>query len=107
MSRGRRQGRRDIEWEFFTFPVAFAFACGALLATLLYPLGFFVFIISLFGVSFGMAHMFTHWWRRRTTDRRIAKEEEAERERRALAARAAAAQAGEAASPRRRRRRRP
>jgi len=29
----RRQEQREIEWHFFSFPVAFGFACGALVAT--------------------------------------------------------------------------
>jgi len=108
MARRRRQEQREIEWHFFSFPVAFGFACGALVATLLIGAGLFmiVWIASLFAASFGVAHIFSHWFRRRSTERRRAREEETERERRALAARAAAAaREGEAAAPRRRRRR--
>lgn len=105
MARRRRQPRREVQWDFFSFPVAFAFACGALLATLLIGAGLFtiVWVLSLFGTSFGVAHIFSHWIRRRTQERRRAREEEAERERRALAGREAAAAEG---PPRRRRRRR-
>ncbi|HEY4686451.1 MAG TPA: hypothetical protein VII57_10455 [Dehalococcoidia bacterium] len=108
MARRRRQEQREIEWHFFSFPVAFGFACGALVATLLIGAGLFmiVWIASLFAASFGVAHIFSHGFRRRSTERRRAREEETERERRALAARAAAAaREGEAAAPRRRRRR--
>ena len=108
MARRRRQEQREIEWHFFSFPVAFGFACGALVATLLIGAGLFmiVWVASLFAASFGVAHIFSHWFRRRSTERRRAREEETERERRALAARAAAAaREGEAAAPRRRRRR--
>jgi 4-hydroxybenzoate polyprenyltransferase len=107
MSRRRREPPREIEWHFFSFPVAFGFAVGglcALVLALFFPQG--VFILFLFGTSFGLAHIVTNWFKRRTLDRRRDRTEEEERERRALAARAAAAQAGEAASPRRRRRRR-
>src|SRR3970040_2224613 len=107
MARRRRQEQREIEWHFFSFPVAFGFACGALVATLLIGAGLFmiVWVASLFAASFGVAHIFSHWFRRHSTERRRAREEEEERERRALAARAAAAREGEAAAPRRRRRR--
>ena len=108
MARRRRQEQREIEWHFFSFPVAFGFACGALVATLLIGAGLFmiVWVASLFAASFGVAHIFSHWFRRHSTERRRAREEETERERRALAARAAAAaREGEAAAPRRRRRR--
>ena len=103
----RRQEQREIEWHFFSFPVAFGFACGALVATVLIGAGLFmiVWVASLFAASFGVAHIFSHWFRRHSTERRRAREEEEERERRALAARAAAAREGEAAAPRRRRRR--
>lgn len=106
MSRQQRDPKRDIEWNFYSFPVAFAFFLGAFIATLLYPLGFFVFFISLFGVSFGLAHIGGHWYRKRVGDRARQKADEDERERRALAARVASSQQGAAASNARRRRRR-
>src|SRR3989304_6019831 len=72
MARRRRQEQREIEWHFFSFPVAFGFACGALVATLLIGAGLFmiVWIASLFAASFGVAHIFSHWFRRRSTERR-------------------------------------
>lgn len=105
MSR-RGRGGAPVEWDFFSFPVAFGFALGMFVAVLLYPLGPLLFIVSLFLVSFGTAHIISRWLRRRTVDRRQQRQDEAERERRALAARQAAAVANEQASPRRRRRRR-
>lgn len=98
------------DWDFFSFPCLFAFALGAFVAALLVPLSpFLVFVLSLFGVSFGLAHIMTHTFRRKTLERARQREEEDERERRALAARAIAAQQNEArsnASKRRRRNRR-
>jgi membrane protein implicated in regulation of membrane protease activity len=109
----RRNEQPEKEWHFFSFPVAFAFFLGALVATVLfYPLGFIIFVVSLFVVGFCTSHVIARWLRRRTLDRRVQREEEDERERRALAARAAAARgdrAPEGASSgvvRRRRRRR-
>ena len=106
MARRRRQDDREIEWDFFSFPVLFGFSLGAFIATLLYPLGQIVFVVSLFGVSFGVAHIFTHWLRRRSLDRARQRAEEEERERRALAARAEASRPSEPPPGRRRRRRR-
>jgi hypothetical protein len=100
-----KQRPADLEWDFFSFPTYFAFALGSLIATLLYPLGLFVFIISLFGTSFGVAHIMSHWWQRRVTQKRRERADEEERERRALAARSAASLDNEAQSRRRRRRR--
>ena len=114
MAGRRRQPQREVEWHFFSFPVAFALAMGAFLASMIiYAEGggysgflhLVIHLVSLFGVSFGFVHLFGQALRRRTTARRRAREEEEERERRALAARAAAALEGEAASRRRRRRR--
>jgi hypothetical protein len=112
MARRRRPERQQpiADWNFRTFPVIFAFACGAFVATLLLLLtgGALVsvlWVISLFGVSFGVAHIIGHTIRKRSLDRAIAREEEDERERRALAARQAAALEGEERSRRRRRRR--
>ena len=106
MSR-RRRNDEPVEWHFFSFPVAFAFALGMFVAVLLYPLGFLIFIVSLFFTSFGVAHIINHWFRRRSLDRQKRRDEEAERERRALAARTASAQrVAEETPPRPRRRRR-
>jgi hypothetical protein len=104
MSRRRRHDQ-PVEWDFFSFPVAFGFALGMFVAVMLYPLGPILFVASLFLVSFGTAHIISRWMKRRTLDRQRERDEETERERRALAARAAAQQANEEA-PRRRRRRR-
>ena len=106
--------RPPAEFDFFRFPVFFAFSAGLFVAALLmafapalFPL---VSTVALLGVSFSIVHVLTHLWLRRRGGRRREKEEETERERRALAARAAAAR--EAASegrppePQRHRRRR-
>jgi hypothetical protein len=106
MAKRRKDPKENIEWNFVSFPVFFAFFLGAFLAVLLYPFGLVVFVISLFGVSFGVAHMISHWFHRRSLDKRRQRDEEDERERRALAARALNAREGEAASVARRRRRR-
>src|SRR3990172_2817951 len=76
MARRRRQEQREIEWHCFSFPVAFGFACGALVATLLIGAGLFmiVWVASLFAASFGVAHIFSHWFRRRSTERRGGRE---------------------------------
>lgn len=104
MSRRRRRDE-PVEWNFFSFPVAFAFFLGMFVAVLLYPLGIIILITSLFLTSFGVAHIISHWFRRRTLDRQRERSEAEERERRALAARTAAQAANaEAARPRRRRR---
>jgi hypothetical protein len=102
----RRRNDEPVEWNFFSFPVAFAFALGMFIGVLLaYPLGFFIFVVTLFFTSFGIAHIISRWMRRRTLDRERVRNEEAERERRALAAREAAQRTNEeAARPRRRRR---
>jgi hypothetical protein len=104
MSR-RRRNDQPVEWDFFSFPVAFAFALGMFAAVMLYPLGPILFIVSLFLTSFGLAHIANRWMRRRTLDRERQRTEEQERERRALAARASVQEA-EATAPRPRRRRR-
>src|SRR3989304_1493284 len=72
MARRRRQEQREIEWHFFSFPVAFGFACGALVATLLIGAGLFmiVWIASLFAASVGVAQIFSPGFRRRSTERR-------------------------------------
>jgi uncharacterized membrane protein len=103
----RRRNDEPVEWNFFSFPVAFAFALGMFIAVLLYPLGFLVFIISLFFTAFGVAHIINRQLRRRGLDRQRRRDEEDERERRVLAARAANQRNEAEASPRRSRRRRP
>jgi hypothetical protein len=95
------------DWEFYTFPVAFAFVAGAFIAIFLaslIPYGL-LFVVTLFGTSFGVAHILSRLMRRRTLDRRRQADEEHERERRALAAREASLQATEEPARRRRRRR--
>ena len=107
--RRRREPARPAEWHFYSFPVYFAFSAGAFLAIMLVPfLGFLpIWILSMFGTSFGLAHIVSNAVRRRTTDRAHQREEEDERERRALAARSAAsAPAAKARSGAVRRRRR-
>jgi hypothetical protein len=113
MAQRRRNENQEKEWDFFSFAPLFAFTCGAFLATMLLFLSqgllfLPIWVLSMFGASFGLAHIISHQLRKRTLDRRVQAEEEEERERRALAARAAAR--GEAAAPgavvRRRRRRR-
>ena len=108
MARARRmrEKRKDIEWDFFSFPVFFAFFFGAFVSVLLVsfiPLP--MFVVALFGTSFCMAHAISRWFRNRTIDKRLQRAEEDERERRALAARAANTMNGEAQFQRRRRRR--
>lgn len=105
MSR-RRRSEEQVEWNFFSFPVAFAFALGMFVAVMLYPLGPILFVVSLFLTSFGLAHIISRWFRRRTLDRQKQRDEEHERERRALAARAATQRAtDDTPRPRRRTRR--
>jgi hypothetical protein len=108
MSRNRRRTgpAQPPDWKFNSFPTYFAFAAGALSATVLILVGFiyFVFIAALFGFSFGVIHLITTVIvrsRRRTAQ---ARSEEEERERRIYAARAAAN--AEAVPPPRKRRRR-
>ena len=108
MSRRRAQTqRKDVEWDFFSFPAYFAFFIGMLVCffTLAVIRPYYVFMISLFGVSFCAAHAISRWFRNRTIDKRLQRAEEDERERRALAARAANSLEGESQSQRRRRRR--
>jgi hypothetical protein len=105
-SRRKKDPQRNVEWNFVSFEAAFAFSIGAFLAVLLAPLAYgIVFIISLFGVSFGIAHIVSHFARRKMLDRRLQRAEEDERERRAVASRNLAAKRGEEGSARRRRRR--
>jgi hypothetical protein len=107
MSRRQPAPQRQIEWNFFSFPPAYALALGIFLGMLLVLVGLdILFYPALFAFSFGNAHIIGQWFRRRTLDKRRERDEEAERERRALAARSAASLEGEATSQRRRRRRR-
>ncbi len=93
----REQERGPVEWDFFSFPVFFAFCVGLLISSyaISIELGGSAGIVhtvlslgSLFGVTFSIAHIATSVWRRGRVNRARAREEEAERERRALAARA-------------------
>ena len=100
---------QKVEWHFFSFPVAFGFALGALIATFLVPFLNLVLVIpALFGVSWGTAHIISHWFQNRAITRRQDRDEDAERERRALAARAAKSSETpeQPATPARRKRRR-
>jgi membrane protein implicated in regulation of membrane protease activity len=110
----QRRGQKQIEWDFFSFPVVFGVALGALIATLFVGLLndiFLTFTVSLFCVSFGLAHIIGHTWRKRRLDTQLERAEEDERERRIIAARNAAQreqvrEVGAPAPARRRRRRR-
>ena len=57
--------RTTAGWQWRSFPVFFAFVCGAFLMGLLNgvtnPIGQVFFYASLFGVAFGAAHMATRW----------------------------------------------
>ena len=108
MSRRRQpEPQRPVEWNFRSFPVAYAFAAGGFVGVLLGLAGFNIFfLVFLFVFSFGNAHIVGQWFRRRTLDKRLERDEEAERERRALAARSAASLENEVSSTARRRRRR-
>ena len=50
-------------WRWRSFPVFFAFVCGAFVMGLLVtsPAGPIFFYLALFGVAFGGAHMVTRW----------------------------------------------
>jgi len=58
-------------WRWRSFPVFFAFVCGAFVMGLLNgvtnPLGAVFFYLALFGVAFGAAHMATRWLAERRT----------------------------------------
>lgn len=101
-----RQGRRDIDWDFFTFPVYFGVAGGALLALVLIFIvpWFYLFMVALFAFTFGLSHLFWTGRRQNSERRKQEREEEAEVERRILQQRAHADEAG--TSSRRARRRR-
>jgi Flp pilus assembly protein TadB len=61
-------------WRWRSFPVFFAFVCGAFVMGLLNgvtnPVGAVFFYLALFGVAFGAAHMVTRWLAERRTRRR-------------------------------------
>lgn len=99
--------RKPAEWDFYSFPVAWAFACGGLLATLVTA---FIgpqipFVVMLFGASFGLSHVVFHTLRKRTVDKEMERKEEEEMERRILAQRANADETGTSSRRARRRRR--
>jgi Flp pilus assembly protein TadB len=52
-------------WRWRSFPVFFAFVCGAFVMGLLNgvtnPVGAVFFYLALFGVAFGAAHIVTRW----------------------------------------------
>ena len=96
-----------VEWDFWTFPVTWAFAAGAFLATVVTA---FIgpqipFVVTLFAFSFGLSHLVFHGLRRRTVDREMARKEEEELERRILARRQAEDERGVSSRRARRRRR--
>jgi hypothetical protein len=99
--------QKDVEYDFFSFPVLFAFALGALAVfPLIVVFGYYAFLLALFGTSFGVFHLISHAVQRRVLEKRRRQADEEERERRALAARQHAALGSSEASARRRRRRR-
>jgi hypothetical protein len=99
--------QKDVEYDFFSFPVLFAFALGALTVfPLIVLFGYYAFLVALFGTSFGVFHLISHTVQRRVIEKRRRQADEEERERRALAARQHASLGGAEASARRRRRRR-
>ena len=65
-------------WRWRSFPVFFAFVCGAFLMGLVSEptsniVGFVFFYVVLFGVAFGAAHFVTrHWAERRLRSRQAA-----------------------------------
>jgi membrane associated rhomboid family serine protease len=83
-------------WRWRSFPVFFAFVCGAFVMGTLNgvtnPVGLVSFYLALFGVAFGVAHMVTRWLAERRARRRQA---------------ASAPPAVEAGQPAEQRRRRP
>ena len=52
-------------WRWRSFPVFFAFVCGAFVMAMLNgptnPVGLVAVVLALFGVAFGLAHMTTRW----------------------------------------------
>ncbi|HLG12070.1 MAG TPA: hypothetical protein VI876_09945, partial [Dehalococcoidia bacterium] len=93
-------------FDFFSYEAGFAFAVGALLATVLslyvWPV---ILIVSTLGVSWGLTHLIGQTLVKRRRERQQRRTEEDERERRALLARSAASLENEAQSRRRRRKR--
>jgi membrane associated rhomboid family serine protease len=63
-------------WRWRSFPVFFAFVCGAFVMGTLNgvtnPVGLVAFTLALFGVAFGAAHMVTRWLAERRARRRQA-----------------------------------
>jgi len=59
-------------WRWRSFPVFFAFVCGAFIMGLLItsPAGPVFFYLALFGVAFGAAHIVTRWLAERRMRRR-------------------------------------
>jgi hypothetical protein len=61
-------------WRWRSFPVFFAFVCGAFAMGLLNgvtnPVGAVFFYLTLFGVAFGAAHIVTRWLAERRKRRR-------------------------------------
>lgn len=55
---------RASEWRWRTFPVFFAFVVGMLVMATAVQLGVgeIVYIGTLGGVAYGVAHMLTRWW---------------------------------------------
>jgi Flp pilus assembly protein TadB len=61
-------------WRWRSFPVFFAFVCGAFVMAMLNgatnPVGLVAFVLAFFGVAFGLAHMTTRWLVERRARRR-------------------------------------
>lgn len=105
-SQSSRTPRPEVDWHFFSFPVAYGIASGALLGIiLLIILGDLAITLAFFGFAFGTSHLIIHSLRRRSVRKRRDMAEEAEMERRALAARALRNAGQESAKLRKRRRR--
>ena len=107
MSRRRRDLGPQGEWNFFSFPVYFGAAVGALISffgTIF--LGYIWFYVIVLLMSWAMAHLINRTIIRRRQERQKQREEEDERERRALEARAASQRTNDDASRAARRRRR-
>jgi hypothetical protein len=107
VSRRRRDLGPQGQWNFFSFPVYFGAAVGALVSffgtIFLGEIWFFIIVLM---TSWAMAHLINRTMIRRRQERQRQREEEDERERRALEARAAAQRTNEEASHSARRRRR-
>ena len=114
MARERQRRGGAPRWEFYTFPVFFAFMAGVFVAGTLISFegGGVAGVVHLalnflgtLGVSFGVVHLVRGQLARRREERERERAEEDARERRVLAAREAAA-SEEGQPPRRHRRRR-